>query len=92
MAAGKRRGRGPSQLFTSDQAGDVVKIDPHTRTLSAAVVDARGGLVAGEQFRRLGAGSASACGLGALVRAERALGRRARRRLGPAQRRVCGRR
>jgi transposase len=57
MAAGKRRGPGPSHLLlTPDHAGNVVGIDPHKRTLSAAVVDARGGLVAGAHFRVSGQG------------------------------------
>ncbi len=57
MAARKRRGPGPSHLLiTPDRAGHVVGIDPHKHTLSAAIVDARGGLVASEHFRVSGAG------------------------------------
>jgi transposase len=52
MRAGRRRGPGPSHvLITPDHAGNVVGIDPHKRTLTAAVVDARGGIVAAEHFR-----------------------------------------
>lgn len=52
-----RRGPGPSSvLITPDHAGSVVGVDPHKRTLSAAVVDARGGIVAAEHFRVSGAG------------------------------------
>jgi hypothetical protein len=57
MAAGKRRGPGASHLLlTPDHVGNVVGIDPHKRTLSAAVVDARGGLLASEHFRVSGEG------------------------------------
>jgi transposase len=57
MAARKRRGPGPSHLLiTPDHAGHVVGIDPHKRTFSAAIVDARGGLVASEHFRVSGQG------------------------------------
>ena len=57
MAARKRRGPGRSHLLlTPDHAGNVVGIDPHKRTLSAAVVDARGGLVASAHFRVSGQG------------------------------------
>lgn len=57
MAARTRRGPGPSHLLiTPDLAGNVVGIDPHKRTLSAVIVDARGGLVAGEHFRVSGEG------------------------------------
>jgi transposase len=52
-----RRGPGPSSvLITPDHAGNVVGIDPHKRTLTAAVVDARGGIVASEPFRVSGDG------------------------------------
>jgi hypothetical protein len=51
MRASSRKGPGPSSvLITPDRAGNVVGIDPHKRTLSAAVVDARGGIVASEHF------------------------------------------
>ena len=57
MAARKHRGPGPSHLLlTPDHAGHVVGIDPHKRTLTAVVVDARGGLLAGEHFRVCGDG------------------------------------
>jgi transposase len=58
MRAGKtKRGPGPSHLLlTPDHAGNVVGIDPHKRTLSAAVVDVRGGIVASEHFRVSGDG------------------------------------
>jgi transposase len=52
MAAGRRRGPGPSHVLLSpDQAGNVVGVDPHKRTLTAVVVDARGGVLGGEHFR-----------------------------------------
>jgi transposase len=57
MRASSRRGPGPSSvLITPDHAGNVVGIDPHKRTLTAAVVDARGGIVAAEHFRVSGDG------------------------------------
>src|SRR6188508_39530 len=73
MAARTRRGLGPSHLLiTPDRAGNVVGIDPHKRTLSAAVVDARGGLLAGEHFRVSGEGHralvAWACSFGPVAR------------------------
>jgi hypothetical protein len=37
-------------------AGNVVGVDPHKKTLAAVIVDARGGLVAGEHFRVSGDG------------------------------------
>ena len=43
-------------LITPDHAGNVVGIDPHKRTLSAAVVDTRGGIVASEHFKVSGEG------------------------------------
>jgi transposase len=47
-----RRGPGPSSvLITPDHAGNVVGIDPHKQTLSAAIVDPRGQVVAVEHFR-----------------------------------------
>lgn len=52
-----RRGPGPSSvLITPDRAGNVVGIDPHKRTLSAAVVDARGAVVASGHFKVSGDG------------------------------------
>jgi transposase len=57
MAARKHRGPGPSHLLlTPDHAGNVVGIDPHKRTLTAVVVDARGAILAGEHFRVSGEG------------------------------------
>ncbi len=56
-ASTERRGPGPSHvLLTPDHAGNVVGIDPHKRTLTAAVADARGGIVASEHFRVSGDG------------------------------------
>lgn len=52
-----KRGPGPSSMLISeDRAGNAVGIDPHKRTLTAVVVDARGGIVAGEHFRVSGDG------------------------------------
>ena len=52
MSRQTRRGPGPSStLITLDQAGNVVGIDPHKRTLTATIVDPRGGLLASEHFR-----------------------------------------
>jgi transposase len=52
-----KRGPGPSHLLlTPDQAGNVVGIDPHKRTLTATVVDPRGGILASEHFRVSGDG------------------------------------
>jgi transposase len=52
-----RRGPGPSSvLSTPDHAGNVVGVDPHKRTLSSTVVDARGGILASEHFRVSGDG------------------------------------
>jgi transposase len=53
----KRRGPGPSHLLmTPDHAGNVVGIDPHKRTLTATVADARGGILASAHFRVSGGG------------------------------------
>jgi transposase len=53
----KRRGPGPSSVLVSEaRAANVVGIDPHKRTLTATVVDARGGIVAGGHFRVSGEG------------------------------------
>jgi len=53
----KRRGPGPSSvLLTPDHAGNVVGIDPHKRTLTATVLDYRGGILASEHFRVSGEG------------------------------------
>ena len=44
MRRAKRRGPGPSHLLiTPDYAGNVVGIDPHKRTVTATIVDLRGG-------------------------------------------------
>jgi hypothetical protein len=60
MSTHRRRVRpGPSPsstLLTPDRAGNVVGIDPHKRTLTAAIVDPRGGIVASEHFRVSGDG------------------------------------
>jgi transposase len=52
-----RRGPGPSHLLmTPDHAGNVVGVDPHKRTLTATVADARGGILASAHFRVSGEG------------------------------------
>jgi hypothetical protein len=57
MSTAKKRGPGPSHvLMTPDHAGNVVGIDPHKQTLTATVVDPRGGVVASEHFRVSGEG------------------------------------
>ena len=57
MRRAKRRGPGPSHLLmTPDDAGNVVGVDPHKRTLTATVADARGGILASEHFRVSGEG------------------------------------
>jgi transposase len=57
MRASTKRGPGPSSvLITPDHAGNVVGIDPHKRTLSAAVLDARGAIVASGHFKVSGDG------------------------------------
>ena len=57
MRTAKKRGPGPSHLLlTPDHAGNVVGIDPHKRTLTATVVDPRGGVLASEHFRVSGDG------------------------------------
>ena len=57
MKQGKKRGPGPSHLLlTPDHAGSVVGIDPHKRTLTATVIDPRGGILAAEHFRVSGEG------------------------------------
>jgi hypothetical protein len=43
-------------LVTPDHAGNVVGVDPHKRTLTATVADARGGIVASAHFRVSGEG------------------------------------
>jgi len=53
----KKRGPGPSHLLlTPDHAGNVVGVDPHKRTLTATVIDPRGGILAAEHFRVSGEG------------------------------------
>ncbi len=57
MSGAKRRGPGPSHvLMGPDHAGNVVGVDPHKRTLTATVADARGGILASAHFRVSGAG------------------------------------
>ena len=57
MSANKKRGPGPSSvLLTPDHAGNVVGVDPHKLTLTATVLDPRGGVLAGEHFRVSGNG------------------------------------
>ena len=57
MSATRKRGPGPSHLLlTPDHAGNVVGVDPHKRTLTATVLDPRGGIVASEHFRVSGDG------------------------------------
>ena len=54
---GRRRGAAPSSvLITEAMAGTVVGVDPHKHTLTAAVIDGRGGLVATEHFKVSGLG------------------------------------
>src|SRR5215211_4387679 len=57
MQGSRMRGPGPSLMLISEaRAGNAVGIDPHKRTLTAIVVDARGGIVAGEHFKVSGDG------------------------------------
>jgi transposase len=57
MRRAQKRGPGPSHLLmTPDHAGNVVGIDPHKRTLTATVADARGGVLASAHFRVSGEG------------------------------------
>ena len=57
MKRARRRGPGPSHLLmTPDHAGNVVGVDPHKRTLTATVADARGGILASAHFRVSGEG------------------------------------
>jgi hypothetical protein len=56
MRRAKKRGPGPSSvLMTPDHAGNVVGIDPHKRTLTASVADARGGIPSSDHYRVSGA-------------------------------------
>jgi transposase len=50
------KSRGGVKRADVDGAGNVVGIDPHKRTLTAAVADRRGGIVASEHFRVSGDG------------------------------------
>jgi hypothetical protein len=57
MRTATKRGPGPSHLLlTPDRAGNVVGVDPHKRTLTATVADARGGILASAHFRVSGEG------------------------------------
>ena len=57
MASRRRSGPGPSSvLLTPDHAGNVVGVDPHKRSLTATVVDPRGGILASGYFRVSGDG------------------------------------
>ena len=57
MRTANKRGPGPSHLLlTPDHAGNVVGVDPHKRTLTATVVDPRGGVLTSEHFRVSGEG------------------------------------
>ena len=57
MSRQVKRGPGRSStLLTPDHAGNVVGVDPHKRTLTATVVDARGGILASAHFRVSGEG------------------------------------
>jgi hypothetical protein len=57
MSRAKKRGPGLSHLLmTPDHAGNVVGVDPHKRTLTATVADARGGILASAHFRVSGVG------------------------------------
>src|SRR5438477_12874959 len=57
MSRAKKRGPGPSRLLmTPDHAGNVVGVDPHKRTLTATVADARGGILGSAAFRVSGEG------------------------------------
>ena len=92
MAARKRRGPGPSHLLlTPDHAGNVVGIDPHKRTLIGGGRRRARRAGGGRAFPGVAVRAPGALGVGALVRADRALGRGERRRLGPAHRDVLGR-
>src|ERR1700750_503825 len=57
MRRAKKGGPGPSHLLmTPDHAGNVVGVDPHKRTLTATVIDARGGILGSGHFRVSGEG------------------------------------
>ncbi len=58
MRRAKKRGPGPSHLLmTPDHAGNVVGVDPHKRTLTATVADARGGILGLGSLSRVGRGA-----------------------------------
>ena len=85
MRRAKKRGPGPSHLLMApDHAGNVVGVDPHKRTLTATVADARGGILASAHFRVSGEGhrelEAWARAFGQVAR----WGGRGRSELGPA--------
>jgi hypothetical protein len=66
MGRRSKRGPGPSHLLiTPDRAGNVVGVDPHKRTLTATVVDARAGVLGSEHFRVSGDGIAIASSIAA---------------------------
>jgi transposase len=55
--ASNRKGPGPSStLIAEDRAGNIIGIDPHKRTLTATVIDARGGILASGHFKVSGDG------------------------------------
>ena len=57
MRRTQKRGPGPSSvLITPAHAGNVVGIDPHKQTLTATVVDPRGGIAASGHFKVSGGG------------------------------------
>ena len=73
MRRTQKRGPGRSSvLITPDHAGNVVGIDPHKQTLTATVVDPRGGTAASEHFKVSGGGhralEAWACQFGPVAR------------------------
>ena len=59
-------------LITPGSAGNVVGIDPHEQTLTATIVDPRGGILASEHFRCPGDGIGR-LRVGPAVRSGRAL-------------------
>ena len=87
-----KRGRGPSHvLMAPDHAGNVVGVDPHKRTLTATVADARGGILSSAHFRVSGEGHRELEAWARQVRADRPLGDRGLGQLGPAHRDVLAR-
>jgi hypothetical protein len=80
MRSAKKRGPGPSHLLmTPDHAGNVVGIDPHKRTLTATVADARGGILGSAHFRVSGEGHRELVALGGSLGRSRRGGSKARR-------------